>query len=114
MVRVRDGNSGTVRFANCAFWGPCKQIAKLAGEGTTGFSDCTFVQWDRDHEGLHAIQAGSGSLLVTGCEFKEDKPQIEIGENVRRAVIANNLFAGKPQIVNQSKIVISPDTNAGH
>ena len=31
MVRVDATNSGSIRFVNCAFWGPCDQIAKLAG-----------------------------------------------------------------------------------
>jgi hypothetical protein len=44
MIEVSENNEGSVRFVNCAFWGPCNQIAKLAGRGTVGFSDCTFTQ----------------------------------------------------------------------
>ena len=106
MVRVENGHGGTVRFVNCAFWGPCRQIANIAGRGTVGFSDCTFVQWDGGHEGCSAIQAQSGSVMIRGCEFKEDKPQIELDEDVRRAVISDNLFSGKPQITNRSKVVV--------
>jgi hypothetical protein len=94
MVRVENSNGGAVRFVNCAFWGPCNQIAKIAGRGTVGFSDCTFVQWDHNREGRAAIQADSGSLLVHGCEFQENKPQVELGENVRRAVITDNIVTG--------------------
>ena len=112
MVRVDAGNSGTVRFVNCAFWGPCNQIAKIAGTGTVGFSDCTFVQWDRDKEGRYAIQAEGGSVLVRGCEFKEDKPQISLGEGVKRAVVSDNIFSGKPQITNKSKVLVSLDKNS--
>lgn len=112
MVRVESGNSGTVRFVNCAFWGPCNQIAKIAGTGTVGFSDCTFVQWDRNNEGRHAIQAEGGSVLVRGCEFKEDKPQISIGEGVKHAVVSDNIFSGKPQITNKSKVLVSLDKNS--
>ena len=54
MVRVESANFGSVRFVNCAFWGPCNQIAKVSGHGTVGFSDCTFVQWDHHNEGRHA------------------------------------------------------------
>jgi len=109
MVRVAPGNSGTVRFVNCAFWGPCSQIAKIAGTGTVGFSDCTFVQWDRDKEGRHAIQVESGSVLVRGCEFKEDKPQISIGEGVKHAVISENIYIDKPHISNKSKYLVSAE-----
>jgi hypothetical protein len=102
MVEVGPTNTGSVRFANCAFWGPCNQIAKLAGQGTTGFSDCTFVHWDHAKENRSALQVKSGSVLVTGCEFQADKPQIELGADVRRAVIADNFITGKLRIANRS------------
>jgi hypothetical protein len=103
MVRVEAANSGSVRFVNCAFWGPCNQIAKISGHGTVGFSDCTFVQWDHNNEGRHAIQADGGTLLVRGCEFRENKPQIELGESVRCPVISDNIFTGKPRITNRNQ-----------
>jgi hypothetical protein len=103
MVRVEGSNSGSVRFVNCAFWGPCNQIARISGRGTVGFSDCTFVQWDHNNEGRHAIQADGGAILVRGCEFREDKPDIELGEAVGRAVISDNIFKGQPRISDHSK-----------
>ena len=103
MIRVESSNSGSVRLVNCAFWGPCNQIAKIAGRGTVGFSDCTFVQWDRNQEGRAAIQADSGSVLVRGCEFQQDRPQVELGEKVRRAVISGNIITGKLRITNHSQ-----------
>jgi hypothetical protein len=102
MVRVEQTNAGSIRFVNCAFWGPCNQIAKLAGRGTTGFSDCTFVQWDRNKEGRHALQVESGTVLVRGCEFQEDKPHILLGSSARRAIISDNLYRTEPKISNQS------------
>ena len=98
MVRVEAANSGSVRFVNCAFWGPCNQIAKIAGKGTVGFSDCTFVQWDHKKEGRHALQVEGGTVAVRGCEFREKKPQIELGEGLRRAVITDNIIAGSVRI----------------
>ena len=103
MVRVGTNNIGSVRFVNSAFWGPCNQIAKIAGKGTVGFGDCTFVHWDRNKEGRAAIQAEGGSVLVRGCEFQENKPQVELGAGVRRAVITENLIRGKERITNNSK-----------
>jgi len=102
MVRVESSNKGSVRFVNCAFWGPCNQIAKTAG-GTVGFSDCTFVQWDAQWKGRYAIQAEGGSLLVRGCEFRAPRKQIRLGPKVRKAVIADNLIRGPLQIRNESK-----------
>jgi hypothetical protein len=102
MVEVTPTHNGSVRFVNCAFWGPCNQIGRIAGKGTVGFSDCTFVQWDRKKEGRPALRVESGSLVVRGCEFREDKAQIELGEKVRRAVITGNLITGKERIANHS------------
>jgi len=112
MVEVEKGHTGSVRFVNCAFWGPCQQIAKIAGRGTVGFSDCTFVQWDSKGAGRHAVQAESGTLLVRGCEFRANRPQIQLGEAVDRAVITDNVFAGPPQIANNSKGSVQIANNA--
>jgi hypothetical protein len=113
MVRVAASNRGSIRFVNCAFWGPCNQIANLAGTGTTGFSDCTFVQWDHKKEGRHALQASDGTVLVRGCEFRENKPQIELGAAVRRAVITDNIMTGKLRLDNQAgaKAVIANNSS---
>ena len=100
MVRIESTNKGSVRFVNCAFWGPCNQIAKIAGRGTTGFSDCSFVQWDHKNEGRHAVQASSGTILIRGCEFRENKPQVELGAAVRRAVVTDNVVTGKLRVNN--------------
>jgi len=102
MIEVLETNTGSVRFSNCAFWGPCNQIAKIAGKGTVGFGDCTFTQWGGKGGTLSAIQAQSGTVLVRGCEFRQDRPQIQLGKNVRRAVIAENVFNGAERIVNES------------
>jgi hypothetical protein len=103
MVEVGTANRGTVRFSNCAFWGPCNQVAKIAGRGTVGFSDCTFCNWDRNSEGRAAVQvAGPASVLLRGCEFQQDKPQVDLGTNVLRAVIADNMMRGKLRIKNNS------------
>jgi hypothetical protein len=112
MIEVTEKHSGSVRFVNCAFWGPCQQIAKIAGRGTVGFSDCTFVQWDSKREGRHALQVASGSVLVRGCEFRANRPQIELAESVDRAVISDNLFAGPAQITNKSKGSVQIANNA--
>jgi hypothetical protein len=113
MVAVEKTHTGSVRFVNCAFWGPCNQVARIAGSGTAGFSDCTFVQWDRHREGRHALQVESGTILVRGCEFREDKPQIELGVGVRRAVITGNVFKGAERIANGSRGSVKNADNAG-
>jgi hypothetical protein len=100
MVVVGEKNRGVARFANCAFWGPCNQIAKVGGTGTVGFSDCTFCEWDHNNEGRAAVQATGGNLLVRGCEFQQDKPQVDLGAGVRHAVISDNLVRGELRVAN--------------
>jgi len=112
MVEVAKGHTGSVRFVNCAFWGPCQQIAKVAGQGTVGFSDCSFVQWDSKNQGRHAIQVESGTVLVRGCEFRATGPQVQLGEGVDRAVITDNVFGGPVQIANASKGSVQIANNA--
>jgi hypothetical protein len=112
MVEVAETNTGSVRFANCAFWGPCRQIARVAGKGTVGFSDCTFTQWDSKKEGRPAIDATGGTLLVRGCEFRQDKPQIELGKDVKRAVITGNVFRGRAQVTNHGQGDVQVADNA--
>jgi hypothetical protein len=103
MVEVAPTHDGTVRFLNCACWGKCDQIARVAGTGTVGFSDCTFVDWDRPKAGRAALEIESGTVLVRGCEFRHaGAPQVVLGKNVRRAVVTGNVFKGREQIVNSS------------
>ena len=109
MVRVSEKNRGAVRFSNCAFWGPCRQIAVIEGTGTVGFSDCTFVQWGfKDAETgrqkvripVPAIQALGGNLLVRGCDFQDPHPKVLLGEKVKKAVITGNIMRGKELVEN--------------
>ncbi|MBI5092759.1 MAG: hypothetical protein HZB26_10000 [Candidatus Hydrogenedentes bacterium] len=114
MIRVEKTNTGSVRFSNCAFWGPCNRIAVVDGSGTVGFGDCTFTHWghNKDERKLSAIEALGGSLLVRGCEFQEDKPQVVLREGVERAIVSENLIRGAERIVNESKGVVVVVNNA--
>jgi len=114
MIEVAETNTGSIRFVNCAFWGPCNQIAKIAGTGTVGFGDCTFVQWGGKEGNLAAIQAQSGTVLIRGCEFRQARPQIELGKDIVRAIIAENIFTGPERIINQSKGNVQIGLNASN
>lgn len=112
MIEVGPEHAGSVRFVNCAFWGPCHQIARIAGRGTVGFGDCTLVEWDNKNEGRAAVQVASGSVMLRGCEFRANKAQIKLGEGVQRAVITDNMVRGKLQVDNQSKGSVQIANNA--
>ena len=103
MIKVEKTNTGSVRFVNCAFWGRSNQIAKIAGTGTVGFSDCTLSQWGGKDGSRHAIQVQSGTVLIRGCEFQQNRPHILLGKKVSRAIIAENIFEGPIRISNQSQ-----------
>ncbi len=107
MVRVGEQHSGSVRFVNCAFWGPCHRIAVIDGTaaGVAGFSDCTFVQWghvredeEPPQEAYAAIDVRGGSVLIRGCEFQQDRVQVRLGDKVVRAIVKDNLIAGRERI----------------
>jgi len=61
---------------------------------------------------LGVVSARAGTLLVRGCEFREDEPQIELHPDVRKAVITGNVFAGAARIVNHSKGNVQIAANA--
>jgi len=117
MVRVAPTNTGPIRFVNCAFWGPCKQIAIVEGQGTVGFGDCTFVHWGYKPLDVTTVAAGTpreqtddpalklleGTVLVRGCEFKMNKPHVLLGEKIKKAIVSDNVFAGPVQIENKSE-----------
>ncbi|MFA6241044.1 MAG: glycosyl hydrolase family 28-related protein [Candidatus Hydrogenedentales bacterium] len=113
MVRVEKTNSGAVRFSNCAFWGPCNRIALIAGTGVIGFSDCTFQQWGYREKPVPAITAVGGTVLIRGCEFHEDKPQVLLGEGVKRAIVTENVVEGAVRIGNNSKGKTVVEQNIG-
>jgi hypothetical protein len=121
MIRVGPEHTGTIRFNNCAFWGPAHRNAVIDGYGTVGFTDCTFMQWGHPGDSKekkeewaddHAIQVLGGSVLLRGCEFIEDKPQVFLGEKVQRAIITGNLINGEERVTNESKGVIIVKDNA--
>ena len=47
-----------------------------------------------------------------GCEFQENKMQIELGEKVRRAVVSDNVITGKLRIRNLSSRQFQISNNA--
>ena len=59
------------------------------------------------------MQVTDGTVLVRGCEFQQSKPQIELGESVRRAVISDNILKGKSRITNRSKYPVNLNNNTG-
>jgi hypothetical protein len=99
-VLVEETNTGVVRFVNSAFWGPGTQNALIKGSGTVGFSDCTFMDSNRDNA---AIEATSGCLLVRGCEFRRNGVPIAVRSAVAGGSITGNIVHSSDKIINESK-----------
>ncbi|MDR1415576.1 MAG: glycoside hydrolase family 55 protein [Odoribacteraceae bacterium] len=113
MVRVGAGNEGNVNFSNCAFWGPCNQNAIIDGTGAVTFSSCIFMQWDRYRQGRYSVTVNSGSVIITGCNFMTDSPQVSIGPGVSRAVVTGNIVKGSVRISNSAARSVIQD-NVGN
>ena len=57
-------------------------------------------------------QPGGGKVLVRGCEFQQDKPQITLGADVQSGVVQGNLMRGSERIENASKAPVQITGNA--
>lgn len=76
-VEVTPSHTGVVQFSNCAFWGPSRRVARVAGNGTVSFSQCNFVNWA---EGVPAIEANDGDLTVQACRFSHGSKHVALGQ----------------------------------
>lgn len=100
---VKDSHTGLVSFSNCAFWGPAYQIARIAGTGTVSFNNCNLLQWYPEKDTAPNIATYGGRLLVNGCTFGQDAPQIALRGDTESAVITGNMFTGTQRITNPAK-----------
>lgn len=97
-IRVNETNIGSVRFVNCAFWGPSKQSAIIKGRGNVSFSDCMFRnQLDVPSEAA-VVQVDSGHVQINNCSFflpppdfpQNIQPGVFLGEGVAHAIVTGN------------------------
>lgn len=114
-VRINPGCVGSVRFVNCAFWGPVKHNAIIKGPGYTSFSDCFFSNWDKKEEDRPLIVAEAGRLQVHNSSFATVNPGVLLGEKVTHAIISgNNGALGVKVIDHTSGRAIIKDNEAVH
>jgi hypothetical protein len=86
-------SEGVIQLANCAFWGPSRQCARIEGKGFVSFNQCNFLKWDKSEAGVPCIEALSGRVLVNACRFNRASPAVHLGSEVRAAVVTSNMFA---------------------
>jgi hypothetical protein len=104
--------TGNVNLANCAFWGPSRQLLRQEGTGTTLLQNCNFLGWDSAGEGRPALEARSGQLVVSGCDFTKRGHHVSLGEDVLAATIFGNRVAGTLQVTNTSAGAVEIGLNA--
>lgn len=101
--KVIDITDGVVQLSNCAFWGPQDVIVSITGRSFASFSQCNFCHWDHSKQGVPAIDAQGGTLLMQSCRFGQDKLSIRLGPDVAAASLIANGFRKKVTIENNSK-----------
>jgi hypothetical protein len=89
-IEISDTCTGNVRFVNCAFWGPAKQNVVSHSKGFLSFSDCFFSSIHEGKNPLPLIEADGGKLQIRGCSFWGDRPDIQLNQGVKHAIISEN------------------------
>lgn len=94
-VRIAETCTGSVRFVNCAFWGPALHNAVIKGDGFVSFSDCYFSSWKKDTMDKPLVVVESGRVQISNSTFATGQPSVDLGPGVKGAIIqGNNGIAG--------------------
>jgi hypothetical protein len=90
-VIVEKTCQGSVRFVDCAFWGPARQNVLSHSQSFVSLSDCYFSSEGRQkNPGFALVEADGGKLQVRGCSFGTDEPSIALRKGLRHAIITEN------------------------
>ncbi len=105
-IQVAESNSGPVKFSNCGFW-PIETTdwhADLAGAGNVTFDGCHFSDWAMKTADTPCIRARCSGLTVMACDFMAaGKQQIEVGAEVKSAIVVGNRLRGGQKVANRSE-----------
>jgi len=119
-IDIAPGNTGPVKFTNCGFWGSTFKgplggsVVVNKGSGEVMMTSCHFSTWEdpavvyNPDPKVPLIRIENGSLLMTGCLFKDyghtPDNHIFLGEGTDAAVINGNIVqGGKLRIANKTK-----------
>jgi hypothetical protein len=81
--------------------------------GDVSIQDSIFNAWDAAKTGRYSVEVTGGSIQLIGNDWQAYLPQVSIGPNVDRAVIAGNLITGTERInVQGSGQIIQQGLNA--
>lgn len=101
-VRISETCRGSVRFVNCAFWGPAMHNAILKGDGFTSFSDCFFSTLHGKPTDKPLVVAEGGRLQINNSTFATTQPSVFLGPKVRHAIIQGNNGRDGVRVVDQT------------
>jgi len=101
-VRISKTCDGSVRFVNCAFWGPALHNAIVQGTGFTSFSDCYFSNWNKEAPDKPLVVAKAGRLQINNSTFATQQPGVALGPGVRHAIIQGNNGGHGVRIIDQT------------
>jgi hypothetical protein len=101
-VRIAESCLGSVRFVNCAFWGPARHNAILRGGGFTSFADCYFSNWNRAAGDKPLVVAEAGRVQISNSTFATSQPSVLLGPKVRHAIIQGNNGNEGVRVVDQT------------
>ncbi|MBW8042169.1 MAG: hypothetical protein FVQ85_19515 [Planctomycetes bacterium] len=103
-IEVGKDNRGPVKLSNCGFWPVPETKEQVVKQGPSSLilSACHFAGWDSKNEGKPCIRADGGRLIVSACEFMENKRQILLEKGLAAATVTGCLLRGDKGIVNKS------------
>lgn len=119
-IDIQKTNTGPVKFTNCGFWGETNTgpldgtIIRNRGTGQLMMTSCHFSTWEdparKDivwNPDAPLIDIDNGSLIMTGCVFKDYgvpfNTHILLRGNANATVINGNIVEGGPlKVDNQS------------
>lgn len=85
-VEIGEKVQSKVSLTNCSFWGPIDRIVWHRGPNAQfTASACHFVDWNTT-----ALQIDAGKVIVQGCTFMQPKTAVQIGEQVKSAILLGN------------------------
>ncbi|MBZ0258876.1 glycoside hydrolase family 55 protein [bacterium] len=103
---VAKSCTGSVRLVNCAFWGPSNHNALLEGNGFVSFNDCYFSNSKKETENMPLIVAKQGRLQINNSSFATAQPGVELGPELKHAIIQGNNGVNGVRVINHAKRAI--------
>ena len=100
--------SNALSVSDSTLSSPDGSLVVLQGSGLVNLANTEFVDWSA---GGAAVRAEAGSVVVARSTFAVAKPDVHLGPAVSSAVVRSNVYAGTPDITNESTGDVKVDTH---